>query len=98
MDIKQTADDLLAKGTSILDADGDGNVEAKEVLDAIVGRVKETADAAVAAAEEVKKGFDADGDGAVSGDEVKVVADAVKEKAAKAVDDIVGKFKGEQSE
>ena len=97
MDLKQTADELIAKGTSILDADGDGEVEAREVLDAITDRVKETAEAAAAAAEEVKKGFDADGDGAVSGGEVKAVADALKEKATQAVDDVVSKIKGEQA-
>ena len=97
MDLKQTADERIAKGTEILDADGDGNVEAKEVLDAITDRVKETAQAAAAAAEEVKKGFDADGDGSVSGGEVKAVADALKEKATQAVDDVVSKIKGEQA-
>ncbi len=97
MDIKQTADEFLAKGTEILDANGDGNVEAKEVLDAIAGRVKETADAVAEAAGEVKKGFDADGDGAVSGEEVKAVADALKEKATQAVDGVVSKIKGEQA-
>ena len=95
MDIKQTADELIAKGTSILDANGDGDVEAGEVLDAIVGRVKETAEAVVEAAGEVKKGFDADSDGTVSGEEVKAVADALKEKAAQTVDGIVDKFKQE---
>ncbi|MBQ9007073.1 MAG: hypothetical protein IJ092_12005 [Atopobiaceae bacterium] len=95
MDLKQTADEFLAKGTSILDANGDGDVDAGEVLDAIKGRVKETAEAVAEAAGEVKKGFDADGDGAVSGEEVKVVADALKEKATQAVDGIVDKFKKE---
>lgn len=92
MDIKQTAEDLVAQGKAALDADGDGKVEAGEVLDALAGRAKETIEAAAEAVEEVKKGFDADGDGAVSGEEVKAVADAVVEKASQAVEGVVGKF------
>lgn len=93
MDIKQTADDLISQGKAALDADGDGKVEASEVLDALGQRAKETAEAAGVAVEEVKKGFDADGDGSVSADEVKAVAGAVADKAKGIVDDIAGKFK-----
>ena len=92
MDIKQTAADMIDKGKAALDADGDGKVEAKEVLDAFGTRVKETAEAAAVAADEVKQGFDANNDGKVSLDEVKVVAEGVGKKAKEAVDDLTSKF------
>ena len=95
MDIKQTATDLIAQSKAALDANADGKIEAKEVADAVVGRVKETAEAAGVAADEIKAGFDADGDGKVSADEVKVVAEGVAEKAQQAIGGIVGKIKGE---
>ena len=95
MDIKETANSLIEQGKAALDANQDGKVEAKEVVDAVVERAKETAEAAAVAADEVKQGFDADADGKVSFDEVKVVAEGVAEKAAQAVDGIVGKIKGE---
>ena len=95
MDIKQTATDLIEQGKAALDANQDGTVEAKEVLDAVVDRAKETAEAAGVAAEEIKAGFDADGDGKVSADEVKVVAEGVAEKASQTISGIVGKIKGE---
>ena len=93
MDIKETASNLIDQGKAALDANADGKVEAKEVLDALGNRAKETAAAAAVAADEVKQGFDADGDGKVSLDEVKVVADAAAQKAKNAVDGIVEKFK-----
>ena len=93
MDIKETASILVEQGKAALDANGDGTVEAKEVLDALGERAKETAAAAAEAAEEVKKGFDADGDGSVTLDEVKAVADAAGSKAKQAFDDIADKFK-----
>ena len=86
MDFKETADSLVEKGKAVLDANGDGNVEAQEVIDALTARVKETAEAAGAAAEEIKKGFDADADGKVSIDEVKAVADGVVNKAKEAIE------------
>ena len=92
MDIKETANDLIEQGKAALDANGDGKVEAKEVVDALAGRVKETAEAAAVAADEIKQGFDADADGKVSLDEVKVVADGVAAKAKEAVNDITEKF------
>ncbi len=46
MDIKETANDLIEQGKAALDANGDGKIEVKEVVDALAGRVKETADAA----------------------------------------------------
>lgn len=95
MDIKETANNLIEQGKAALDANQDGKVEAKEVVDAVVERAKETAEAAAVAADEVKQGFDANADGKVSLDEVKVVAEGVAEKAAQAVDGIVGKIKGE---
>ena len=95
MDIKQTAEDLIAQGKAALDTNADGTVEAKEVVDAVVDRAKETAEAAGVAAEEIKAGFDADGDDKVSVDEVKVVAEGIADKATKTVNDIVGKIKGE---
>ena len=58
MDIKQTAEDLIAQGKAALDTN-------------------------------------ADGDGKVSVDEVKVVAEGIADKATKTVNDIVGKIKGE---
>lgn len=95
MDIKETAANLVEQGKAALDADGDGKVEAQEVLDALGQRVKETAEAAATAADEVKQGFDADGDGEVSLDEVKIVADAVADKAKGVFDGFVGKLKSE---
>ena len=95
MDIKETASNLVEQGKAALDADGDGKVEAKEVLDALGQRVMETAEAAASAADEVKKGFDADGDGSVSLDEVKTVADAVAGKAKGVFDGLADKFKSE---
>ena len=92
MDIKQTANDLIEQGKAALDADGDGQVEAQEVIDKLGQRVKETAEAAGVGLEEVKKGFDADGDGNVSADEVKAVGSAVADKAKGLVDDIASKF------
>ena len=92
MDIKETANNLVEQGKAALDANGDGKVDAKEVLDALGERVKQTADAAVVAADEIKQGFDADNDGSVSLDEVKVVADGVAAKAKDAVNDIAEKF------
>ena len=95
MDIKETANNLVEQGKAALDANADGKVEAKEVVDAVVDRAKETAEAAGAAAEEIKAGFDADGDGSVSVDEVKAVADAVAAKGKQAVDGLMSKIKGE---
>ena len=95
MDIKETAGSLIEQGKAALDANQDGKVEAKEVVDAVVERAKETAEAAGVAAEEIKAGFDADGDGKVSVDEVKVVAEGVAQKASETVSGIVGKIKGE---
>lgn len=92
MGIKETASNLVEQGKAALDADGDGKVEAQEVLDALADRAKQTAEAAGVAAEEVKKGFDADGDGKVSVDEVKVVAEGVADKAKEAVEDLMEKF------
>ena len=85
MDIKETANDLIEQGKAALDANGDGKVEAKEVVDALAGRVKETAEAAKVAVDEVKKGFDADGDGKVSGDEVLDVVEAATGKVSEAM-------------
>ncbi len=92
MDIKETAANLVEQGKAALDADGDGKVEAKEVLDALGDRAKQTVDAAVEAADEIKKGFDADGDGSVSTEEVKAVAEAVADKAKKTVEGIADSF------
>ena len=94
MDIKETAANLVEQGKAALDANADGKVEAKEVLDALGERVKETAEAAAIAADEIKQGFDADADGKVSLDEVKVVAEGVAVKAKEAVSDLTDKFKG----
>ena len=91
MDFKETADSLVEKGKAVLDVNGDGNVEAQEVIDALTARVKETAEAAGAAAEEIKKGFDADADGKVPIDEVKAVADGVVNKAKEAFDGLMNK-------
>lgn len=95
MDIKETADDLIAKGKAVLDADGDGKVEAKEVLDALSKRAQETVEAAATAAEEVKQGFDANADGDVTLEEVGYIARGVANMAKGAADDIVNKLKGE---
>lgn len=92
MDIKETASNLVEQGKAALDANGDGKVEASEVIEALEARAKETADAAVEAAEQIKDGFDANADGKVSLDEVKTVAEGVAEKAKDAIEDIAGKF------
>ncbi|MDO5119749.1 MAG: EF-hand domain-containing protein [Coriobacteriales bacterium] len=76
MDIKETAESMIEEGKAKLDANGDGKVEVKEVIDAFTGRVKETIDAAAEAVDEIKKGFDADADGRVSGEEVLDVVEA----------------------
>ncbi len=93
MDIKETAENLVEQGKAALDANADGKVEAKEVLDALGQRAKDTADAVTTAFDEVKQGFDADADGKVSLDEVKVIAEGVADKAKGAVDDLMEKFK-----
>ena len=80
MDIKETASSMIEKGKAALDANGDGKVEAGEVLDALGQRVQETVDAAGMAADEIKAGFDADADGKVSLDEVKAVASGLGKK------------------
>lgn len=84
-------DNLVEKGKAVLDANGDGTVEAQEVIDKVTGRVKETAEAAGAAFDEIKKGFDADADGSVSVDEVKAVAEGIAGKAKEAFASILGK-------
>ena len=89
-DIKQGAADLIDKGKAALDADGDGTVEAGEVLDAIKGRFVETGEAIKEAVDAVKDGFDADGDGAVEGDEVRAVAEGIGKKAKDAVEGLFG--------
>lgn len=95
MDIKETASDLIAKGKAALDADGDGKVEAQEVLDALSKRAQETVEAATIAAEEVKQGFDANADGGVTLEEVGYVARGVANMAKEAADDVVNKLKNE---
>lgn len=97
MGIKDIASDLVAQGMSALDGNADGKVEAKEVADAFVGRVKETADAMREAADNVAAGFDIDGDGKVSIDEVKSNASAVAGMAKGAVGDLVEKISGKQA-
>jgi hypothetical protein len=66
-----------------------------ESVDPFVEKQSAEPEAAGVAAEEIKAGFDADGDGKVSVDEVKVVAEGIADKATKTVNDIVGKIKGE---
>ena len=89
---------IIDRGIEALDANGDGKIEALEaagvVAGAVAGRVKETAEAAVVAADEVKKGFDADGDGKVSLDEVKVVAEGVGQKVSGVMNNLVDKAAG----
>lgn len=94
MDIKQTADELIEKGKAALDANGDGKIEAGEVIDALGKRAQETVDAVSVAADEVKQGFDANADGQVSLDEVTTVARGVADKAKEAVDGLVNKVTG----
>ena len=91
MDIKETTDKLVEKGKAVLDIDKDGQVETQEIIDAVTNRVKETAEAAGVAFDEVKKGFDADSDGAISMDEVKAVADGIAGKAKELFDGFMGK-------
>ena len=99
---------FLRRPISVCDWDGDGltiiykvvgrgtahmaKMHPGEVLDALSDRVLETAEAAAVAADEIKQGFDADADGKVSLDEVKVVADGVAAKAKEAVNGIAEKF------
>lgn len=92
--ITDFADGLVEKGKAALDANQNGSVEAAEVADAVVGRVKEVVDAAGQAVDSVKEGFDADGDGSVSFDEVKVVAEGVAGMASSAFGDLVNSVKG----
>ena len=94
MDIKGIATNIVEQGKAALDKNADGKVEAKEVIDALGDRVKETAAAAGEAAASIKDGLDIDGDGAVSFDEVKETGGAVAEKAKGAVGDFINKIKG----
>ena len=96
MGIKDIADDLIEQGKAALDGNADGKVEAKEVADALAGRVRETANAMKEAADAVAAGFDIDGDGEVTFDEVKSNASAAASMAKDAVADLVGKFCGSE--
>ena len=89
--IKQAAEDLIGKGKAAIDADGDGAVEASEVLDAIKGRFVETGEAIKEAAGAVKEGFDAAADGKVEADELRAVAEGIGKKAKDAIDDLLDK-------
>ena len=91
MDIMGKANELIEQGKTALDANADGKVEAKEVLEALGTRVQETAAAGAEAVESIKEGFDANADGAVSLDEVKAVGEAVAKKAKETFDSLVGK-------
>ena len=78
-----------------LDANADGTIEAKEVVDAIASGAKGIADAAASAVDGVKKNLDIDEDGKVSLEEVQLVAEDVAGKAKGAVSGLVSKIKGE---
>lgn len=90
-DLKQTITKVVNEGAAAIDANGDGRVEIEEAINALGDRAKEVGDAAVVALDEVKKGFDANEDGAVSTDEISAVAEAVAKKAKETVDGLVGK-------
>lgn len=92
MDIKETAEGILEEGKAALDVNGDGKIEAKELIDAFSERVKVTSDAVLVAVDEVKKGFDADGDGDVSTDELLAVAEAATGKATEVLTGIADKI------
>jgi|GEM_PF-2218022 len=85
-------EDLLNKAKAALDANADGKVDLQEVADAAVGRVIETKDAILEAAQNVKEGFDANADGKVSADEIGAVAAAVVEAAEEKFDDLGDKL------
>ena len=85
-------EDLLNKAKAALDANADGKIELKEIADAAIGRVVETKDAVIEAAQNVKEGFDANADGRVTADEVGAVAAAVIETAEEKLDDLGDKI------
>ena len=91
MDIMGKANELFEQGKAALDGNADGKIDAKEVLDALGERVKETAEAGAEAVASIKEGFDANADGAISVDEVKAVGEAVAAKAKETFDSLVGK-------
>ena len=61
MGIMDAANDLVEQGKAALDANADGNVELKEVADAVVAQAKGIADAAASAVDGVKQDLDIDG-------------------------------------
>lgn len=77
MDLMNEAQKLAQKATEALDANGDGQLGADEVFDALKSRTGEVASAAQEAAGAVKEGLDANGDGQVGMDEVVGTAQAV---------------------
>lgn len=96
-DLKAKAGDFVENAKAALDADADGSIEASEVIDALTGRAKETAEAAGAAVEEVKKGLDANADGEVTLDEVRATGEAVVEKVKDAAEGLMGKAAGDDA-
>lgn len=94
MGIMDAANDLVEQGKAALDANADGNVELKEVADAVVAQAKGIADAAASAVDGVKQDLDIDGDGKVSLEEVQLVAEDAADRAKGAVTGLVDKIKG----
>lgn len=94
MGIMDAANDLVEQGKAALDANADGNVELKEVADAVVAQAKGVIDAAASAVDGVKQSLDIDEDGKVSLEEVQLVAEDVVDKARGAVTGLIGKVKG----
>ena len=73
-EVAQDAADATKQAKEALDANGDGKLNAQEVLSGLGARIDKTVVAAGTFAGEIKQAFDANGDGKVSSDELGAVA------------------------
>ncbi len=73
-DAAQDAKQAMEDAKAALDTDGNGKLNAQEILGGLGARVDKTVVAAGTFAGEVKQAFDANGDGKVDGDELGAVA------------------------